>query len=179
MVAIPHSLLLPCAPIFVGYSCISCSIASGAQYMTLEKYFSHPSCSYLLFFQPHKTESGTANRWETTNSNPPEPIKQPIRNREQSINTVWLCLLDCSKAPPGLWKLCFFPGSKQSFSDSLDCCTSSRISSSGSHTEHPRDALTNPLSLCMLCLVTPIRQSTQKLWYCKLDTLPLVLSAWK
>ncbi len=31
---------------------------------------------YLLFSNPtHKTKSGTANRWETTNSNAPGPIK--------------------------------------------------------------------------------------------------------
>ncbi len=58
MVAIPHSLLLPCAPIFVGYSRISYSIASSVQYMTLEKYFSHLSCSYLLFSNPIKLKLG-------------------------------------------------------------------------------------------------------------------------
>jgi hypothetical protein len=43
----------------------------------MRKYFSHPSFTYLLFSNPtHKPENGTANRWETTNSNPPGPIKQ-------------------------------------------------------------------------------------------------------
>jgi hypothetical protein len=39
-------------------------ISSGAQYVKLQKYFSHPSFSYLTFFQTrHKTKIGTANRW--------------------------------------------------------------------------------------------------------------------
>jgi hypothetical protein len=49
--------------------------------MTLQKYFSHPS---LVFFPPtlvptHKTKTGTSNRWETTISNPPGPIKLSSR----------------------------------------------------------------------------------------------------
>ncbi len=44
--------------------------------MTLQKYFSHPSFSYKFFSNPtHKTETATASRWETTNSNPDGPIK--------------------------------------------------------------------------------------------------------
>jgi hypothetical protein len=32
--------------------------------------------SYLLFPHPtHKTKTGTTNEWQTTNSNPPRPIK--------------------------------------------------------------------------------------------------------
>jgi hypothetical protein len=43
------------------------SISSGAQYVTPQKYFSHPSFSYLLFpNQTHKTKTGTANSWEIT-----------------------------------------------------------------------------------------------------------------
>jgi hypothetical protein len=44
--------------------------------MTLQNYFSHPSFSYLLHSdRTHTTETETANRWETTNSNPPGPMK--------------------------------------------------------------------------------------------------------
>jgi len=52
--------------------------------VTLQKYFSHPSFSYLLFLQSPLTklklgqqigaETGTANRWGTTNSKPFRPI---------------------------------------------------------------------------------------------------------
>jgi hypothetical protein len=56
---------------------LSCTISShGAQYVTPQKYFSHPSSViYSFFFNPtHKTESGIANRCEITNSKPPGPI---------------------------------------------------------------------------------------------------------
>ncbi len=37
----------------------------GAQYVTLQKYFSHPSLVIYFFCNPtHKTETGTANKWE-------------------------------------------------------------------------------------------------------------------
>jgi len=47
-------------------------ISKGAQYVTLQKYFTHPSLySYLLVCNPtHKTESGAANWWATTNNKP-------------------------------------------------------------------------------------------------------------
>jgi hypothetical protein len=49
-------------------------ISSGEEYVTLQKYFSHPS-SDIHFFNPiHKTKTGTANRWGTTNSKPQGPI---------------------------------------------------------------------------------------------------------
>jgi len=55
---------------------MSRSISSSAQYVTLQKYFLRPGFSYLLFSNPtHKTETGTTNRRETTNSNPPGQIK--------------------------------------------------------------------------------------------------------
>jgi hypothetical protein len=39
--------------------------------VTLQKYFSHPSLVIYLFSNPNnKSETGTANRWETTNSKP-------------------------------------------------------------------------------------------------------------
>jgi hypothetical protein len=51
------------------------SISSGAQYVTLRKYFSHPSFSYVLFCNPtNKTETGTAKQigggGGTTNNKP-------------------------------------------------------------------------------------------------------------
>jgi hypothetical protein len=46
-----------------------------AQHVTLQKYFSHPNLVLYFFCNPtHKTETGTANRWETTSSKPPGPI---------------------------------------------------------------------------------------------------------
>ncbi len=44
---------------------------TNAQYVTLQKYFGHPS----VYNPTHKTETGIANRWETTNNNPLRPIK--------------------------------------------------------------------------------------------------------
>jgi hypothetical protein len=50
------------------------SIPGSAQYVTLQKYFSRPFL-FLLFCKPtHKTETRTANGWETTNSKSPKPI---------------------------------------------------------------------------------------------------------
>jgi hypothetical protein len=44
------------------------SISTSDQYVTLQKYFLHLS---LVISNPtHKTKTGTANRWETTNSKP-------------------------------------------------------------------------------------------------------------
>jgi hypothetical protein len=44
------------------------SISSGTQYMTLQKYFSHPSLVICFYPTPtHKTKTGTAKRRETTN----------------------------------------------------------------------------------------------------------------
>jgi len=52
------------------------SISIGAQYVTLQKYFSHPSLVISFFpTPPHKTKTGTANTWETTSTNPRRPIK--------------------------------------------------------------------------------------------------------
>jgi len=81
----------------------------------ITKHFSNPT---------HKTESETANRWETTNSNQqhgPIKLSSQIRNKEQSINTIWLYLLACSKAPPEALQrlsrrsenLCTFSGSQE------------------------------------------------------------------
>ncbi len=46
-------------------------IYNNAQYVTLEKYFSHPRFSHLSF----PTETGTANSLEISNSNPLGPIE--------------------------------------------------------------------------------------------------------
>jgi len=54
------------------------SISTNAQYVILEKYFSHPSFSYQLFFPnpPIKLKLGLqASRSETTDSNPRGAIK--------------------------------------------------------------------------------------------------------
>jgi hypothetical protein len=57
------------------------SISSGAQYVTLHKYFSNPSL--VVYFFPtlliKLTHTTTANSWEIINSKPP---RLPIRNRE-------------------------------------------------------------------------------------------------
>jgi len=42
----------------------------------VKKYFSRPSLVIYFFLTPAlKLKTGTAKRWETTNGNPPEPIK--------------------------------------------------------------------------------------------------------
>jgi hypothetical protein len=47
------------------------SFPTRTQYLTLQKYLSHPSLVIYLFCTlTHKTEMGTANRWETTHSKP-------------------------------------------------------------------------------------------------------------
>jgi hypothetical protein len=47
-------------------------LCTGAQYVTVEKHFSDPSLVIYFFSNPtHKTKTGTANRWETTNNKPP------------------------------------------------------------------------------------------------------------
>jgi hypothetical protein len=64
------------------------------------KNISHIEVLVINFFSnpTHKTETGTASRGETTNTNPHKSTNQtiyPIRSStEQSINTIWLCLLD-------------------------------------------------------------------------------------
>jgi len=52
------------------------------------KIFLTSKCSYVLFSNPtHKTATATANRWETTNSNPAGPIELS----SQSTTGVRLC----------------------------------------------------------------------------------------
>ncbi len=60
----------------------------------------------------------------------------PIRNREQSINTIWQCLLDCSRTFPGLWTLWLFSRSQQSSTRFTDGPNLIQDSSAGSHTKH-------------------------------------------
>jgi hypothetical protein len=51
------------------------SISSSAQYVSLQKYFSHPSLViYFLSNLAPKIQIGTANRWETTDSKLHWPI---------------------------------------------------------------------------------------------------------
>jgi hypothetical protein len=79
-------------------------ISIKCQYVTLQKYFSHPSFSYVLTIfptPPIKLKLRLSRRWETTKSSQPTWTNQtiyPIRNREQSINTSCLRLLDSSRA---------------------------------------------------------------------------------
>jgi hypothetical protein len=49
------------------------SISSSAQYVTLQKYISHPSIVTSFSEPTNKTKTGTANSWETTNSKPLGP----------------------------------------------------------------------------------------------------------
>jgi hypothetical protein len=61
-----------------------------SQFVTQQKYFSHPSFVIHLIFNPtYKTKIGIANRWERgnqgiTNNRPPgvNHYRSPIRNRE-------------------------------------------------------------------------------------------------
>ncbi len=71
------------------------SISSSGQYLTLQKYFSHPSFNYFLFFNPtHKTKTGTANRWETTKKTTwTNYYDSPIRNREHQSDHIYYTLL--------------------------------------------------------------------------------------
>ncbi len=63
------------------------SISSGAQYVTLRKYFSHPSFSYVPLCNPtHKTETGIVNRRGTTNSKPPGRIIMMSQSETLSSN---------------------------------------------------------------------------------------------
>jgi hypothetical protein len=51
------------------------------QYVTLQEYFSHQSLVIYFFFgnPTNKIETGTANRWETTNSKSPGPSTSQIQ----------------------------------------------------------------------------------------------------
>jgi hypothetical protein len=42
--------------------------------MTLQEYFSHPSLVVYFCNATDKIETGTTNKWGTTNSKPPGPI---------------------------------------------------------------------------------------------------------
>ncbi len=64
--------------------------SSSAHYVTLPKYFSHPSFSYVLFCNPHETEIGIANKWGTTNSEPPGPIIMMGESETLSSNLITL-----------------------------------------------------------------------------------------
>jgi len=56
--------------------------ASGAECVTLQKYFPHLSLGYLFFCNPtHKTETDAVDRWETTNSKPLGPIITCMQER--------------------------------------------------------------------------------------------------
>ncbi len=74
---------------------------SHIQALLMSNFFSNPT---------HKTETGTASKYvgETTNSNPVGQIKLSTQLETRSSEQIvrwWVCLLHCSMAPPGLWKL--------------------------------------------------------------------------
>jgi len=67
-------------------------LSSGAHYAHPAKIFFTSKFSYVLFCNPtNKTETGTANRWETTNSKPHGPIiyDGPIRNTQQQLDHIY------------------------------------------------------------------------------------------
>ncbi len=82
-----------------GWRCDALKTSTNAQ-----KHFSHIQVfSYELFNHKNSTWDckQSKSRCETTNSKPLGPIKlssQSEPEREQSINTIWLCWLDCPRA---------------------------------------------------------------------------------
>jgi len=63
-----------------------------------QKDFSHPSLVIYLFFPQHpsiKTKTGTANRWEITNSKPPEPIIMISQSETGSSSEIIFVALFC------------------------------------------------------------------------------------
>jgi len=68
------------------------SISTNTQYVIFQKYFSHPSFSYLTFFPtpPIKLKLGLQAGQRLLTANPcTNQTIYPIRNTEQSINTIW------------------------------------------------------------------------------------------
>jgi hypothetical protein len=60
--------------------------------VTLQEYFSYQSLVIYLFSNPaHKTKTGIASRWQTSNSKPPGQIIKIGQNREgAAINPAYL-----------------------------------------------------------------------------------------
>jgi hypothetical protein len=75
------------------------SIPTGAQYGSLQKYLSHPSLVVYFFFPnpTHKTERGTANRWELLIANHLDERK------EQQSDLIYYTLLSAAGAHHLLW----------------------------------------------------------------------------
>ncbi len=87
-----------------------------------KKYFSHHKFSYLLFSNPtHKTK--TANRWETSNSKPPRPIKLCSQQPPAGVKVCY-----AFSKPPQLFKKCILPSQ-------IDMFWLFFIQCSGPHTE--------------------------------------------
>jgi len=113
-------------------------MSNGAQYVTLQKYFSHLT---LIFFPtpPIKLKLGLHIEFET-NCNPVGPIKFSSRSKQGSITKYDLSIRNILfQYSPGPWKWYICSRSQQStrvFAGWYDCWTSSKISSTGSHTEH-------------------------------------------
>jgi hypothetical protein len=122
----------------------SISSSQCSQYLTLPKYFSHPSLIICFFPAPHiKRNLGQqANSWETSNSNPPGPgpikrTSQPASQKEEgrgeaTVTKYDLTLFTLLREP--LDDVHFFPvGPLNSI---YDCCTSSKMSIVGPQTQH-------------------------------------------
>jgi hypothetical protein len=114
-----------CRTFFRAWSAVT--ISTNAQYVTRPKCFSHPTLGCNFFpTLPIKLKLGL----KVAGTLHIASHLDPIRNREKSINTIWLCLLRYSRAlrAVGFFRVsCGFTG--------FDSWTSSKISNAGSQTE--------------------------------------------
>jgi len=122
------------------------SISSGAQYVGMwpsENIFHIQLFSCLFFCNPtHKTESGRANRWGTTNSKPPGPIIRMSQSKTLTGSQIIFITLFSAHAhrccatyqPPQTVKLCcaktIFLRQTGTFDFFIQWCCA------GLHTEH-------------------------------------------
>jgi len=110
-----------------------CSVCGPAKYIFTCKF------SYLLFCNPtHKTETGTANRWETTNNKPPGPIIMMGQSETLiSSQIITLLLFSAGGLVPATTK-CIIMLSQTIFltQTGMFDFSSSNFYSSGSHTQH-------------------------------------------
>ncbi len=134
--------------------------------MTLQKHFSHPSFNCQLLSKPptYKTETGTANRWETTNSKPLGPIKLSTQsettnkqtNRQSSQKTFDLTVF-IIRLFPGLlqgFENCAFFSWSSGFTG-FDESTSSKVSSESHMLSIGGDALTEYIGLGLVSRTLP------------------------
>jgi hypothetical protein len=87
--------------------------------VTLQKYFSNPSFTFFFSNLTHKTETGTANRWETPNS---KHLDQSIFLANQKQGAVNKCnlivFIRLFQGSSGALKALHSSGSQQSSSES-------------------------------------------------------------